>query len=655
MSGLELHNPKGLLLLLGAVPIVVLYILKIERQRQRVSSTWLWSGARRDLLAKRPFRKLIAELPLVLQLAALVVLALALARPALRGGRIAGDHVAIVVDTSASMGTLSHGGAAKKSTPGVETRMAEAQGAALDVVAALAPGADAIVIEAAREPRVVSKLERDPRHLRAAVASLAARDVEGNLAAAVALAADRMRSLSGLRRVVIITDGALGRESALMASGVDSQVITVGDAEDNAAIVRMDVRSGVDPANKKEQVQVFTMLRNYASRPRDAYVTLTIDGRAEPTASRRVLLPPDDKTPVVLTFEPAPEDQGKELVIQLAPTDALPTDDVAYGRVPAGRKMPVTLASGGSYSWISRALDADVDLQLQRLSIEQLGTVNVDPDAFVIVEGACPDGSPGHDLMIVAPPPGACMGVQVGAPVEQPQLTSWETGDPRFRFLTFDGVHVARATPLGTGGAATALLRAGTTALIADASVPGRSVTILGFDPGESDWPLKASFVLFVRNLVEVARLHRARGAVGPVRTGEPLRIVVPSDVSTVRVDGPSLAEHDLTTNDGFAIVPSVERAGFYHLRWTQPHVGGALIAANLTSESESDVRSRPVILDAEAGGGRSTTTTAGRFADAHHEYNPVLALVGALLLAVDLFWLTRRIRGRTGLAGARP
>ena len=71
-------------------------------------------------------------------------------------------------------------------------------------------------------------------------------------------------------------------------------------------------------------------------------------------------------------------------------------------------------------------------------------------------------------------------------------------------------------------------MRSTSATLVADASVPGRTVTLVGFDLGDSDWPLKASFVLFVRNLVELARIHRAQGIAGPARTGEPLRVAVP-------------------------------------------------------------------------------------------------------------------------------
>ena len=341
---------------------------------------------------------------------------------------------------------------------------------------------------------------------------------------------------------MIVTDAALAHDAPIASAGVATRIVTVGDGSDNAAIVRVDVRSGVDPATKREQAQVFAMIESFGAKPRDAYVTLTLEGGTEPLASRRVLIAPNAKTPVVLTFEPRKEDEGKGLAVQLAPGDALAVDDTAYGIVPRGRKMPVTLASRASYSWIARALEADPEVDLQRLTLDELASVNVDPDALVVIEGACPSEAPGRDLVVIAPPEGACFGIDAGKMIEQPQLTSWESGDTRFRFLTLDSVHVSKARALVAAGAHGSLVRAGKTTLIADGSIPGRAITMLGFDPGDSDWPFKASFVLFVRNLVETARLHRAQGAAGPLRTGDPLRIGVRS-ANAIRLENESSAK----------------------------------------------------------------------------------------------------------------
>ena len=101
--------------------------------------------------------------------------------------------------------------------------------------------------------------------------------------------------------------------------------------------------------------------------------------------------------------------------------------------------------------------------------------------------------------------------------------------------------------------------------LIADVSTPGRSVTLVGFDVGDSNWPLKASFVLFMRNVVELARSHRLRGAEAPARTGEPTACACPVDVSEVELESPErqLAKSS-TARDGLCVVPNLSRAGFY-------------------------------------------------------------------------------------------
>jgi hypothetical protein len=175
---------------------------------------------------------------------------------------------------------------------------------------------------------------------------------------------------------------------------------------------------------------------------------------------------------------------------------------------------------------------------------------------------------------------------------------------------------------------------------MADASTPGRAATIVGFDVGETDWPLKASFVLFIRNVVEQARAHRSQGTTGPVHTGEPLRIAVARDVTSVKVDGPNMKDVEIGVKGGFAIVPPAMRAGVYHARWTSPRFGNVSMSVNLTSEKESDIRPKVVNFD-----GMATGSGNIRLTDPHKEWGLWLALIAALLVALDIFWITRTPR----------
>ncbi len=474
-------------------------------------------------MAQSPFKRFVAQVPLIVQALAIAALAGALARPATRGRAFSGDHVAIILDTSASMSALAPGGEGAAPV----TRLDLAKRAAHDLLSALTPGSDALVLEAARDARVLSPLDRDLVRVGAAIDRAVARDVEGDLGQAVALAVDRLRPLGGTRRIVVLTDGDLAHPAALSGAALPVEVITVGAPVDNAAIVRVDVRSGKSPGTGAEQVQAFLVIANFGQKPRDLYVTMREENASDVLASRRVVVKPGERLPVPLEFLPTPGDYRKGLIFEISPRDAMPVDDVAYARVPAGDKLPVFLA--GASPWIERALAADplVDLRTGTLAELEKGAA-IDLDTFVVVDGACPAGAPGGDLLVVHPPPGRCSGAGVGAAVEHPEITSWESGDPRMRFLTLDGVHVARANLIEPAGASQDLVKAREGTLISDISTSARTATLVGFDPGDSDWPLKASFVLFVRNLLELARTHRAHGITGPARAGEPMRVSLP-------------------------------------------------------------------------------------------------------------------------------
>jgi hypothetical protein len=642
--GLDLLAPAGLALAALLGPLVVLYILKVRRTRRTVASTWLWQTAQRDLMARSPWKRFVAQVPLLLQAAALLALAIGLARPATRGREIAGDHVAIVVDTSASMSALADPAGAVDGPKRIDL----AKKAARDLLSALAPGTDAIVLEAGREAHLAAALDRDVQRLGAVVDGLRARDVEGDLGAAVSLAADRLRPLGGSRRIVVVTDGNLARPGALRGVAMPLDVVRVGTPVDNAGIVRIDVRSGADPVTHAEEVQAFLVLANYGAHPRDAYVTLREENASDVLASRRVLVPPGEKLPVVLTFHPSPGDYRRGLVAELSPHDAMPVDDVAFGRVPAGDKLPVYLArrDGAKASpWLERAIASDPMADLHAGTLAEIQAAKVDVDAFVVIEGACPEGPPGGDLLIVDPPAGVCYGAKVGAPLEHPTITSWEHGDPRLRFLTLDGVHVAKAHRLEPGGRNQELVRTQEGAVMADVSSSTRTATLLGFDVGESDWPLKASYVLFVRNLLEQARAHRAHGVTGPARTGEPLRASLPAHVQKAEVVGPSGKKLESSLRGSLLVVPELDRAGLYHVAWEGPRGasdgGSIVVPANLASEAESDVRPRPLETDQ----GTVDVAKAPAQPDAHREWTWVLALVALGFVLFDVAWLTREPR----------
>jgi hypothetical protein len=625
------------------VPLVVLYILKIRRQRRKVASIWLWAEARRDLLARSPFRRLIWQLPLFLQAVALLLLALAAARPASQSRALGGDHLAILVDTSASMAAVD---------PSTGKRRIElAKEAAREMLAALAPGSDALLADAGRDARVVLPPERDVRRLIAAVDTLDARDVEGDLGGALALATSRLRQAAGRRRIVLLTDGNLARPLPPVDPEVPLELVRVGAPVDNAAIVRVDVRAGGEP--ERSEVQAFLLLASFAAAPRELYVTMRQENANDLLASRRVVLGPGERLPVVLTFAATPGDAGSGLVFDIAPHDALTVDDVAYGRVPPGRKLPVYVAAAGEVSpWLVRALVSDPDAEVRSGTLADLEQKAGDlpPDSLVVLEGACPPHPPGGDVLVVDPPAGACFGAHVGDEVDEPVVTSWEQADPRLRFVGLDGVAVRKARVVEPESQRQALVRTDRGVVAADVSTTARFATLLAFDPGETSWPLKASFVLFVRNVLEQARAHRQSGLGGAAVAGEPLRATLPSATRSARVIAPGGEPLTLPVRDGLLVVPEVARVGLHRLEWDEPRPGWTWVPVNLASADESDLLREP---DAR-GQADTTVTTATEVLEEQEDWSWLLALAALAFVVIDVWYLTRKPR-RATLASARP
>jgi hypothetical protein len=121
-------SPISLLLGTLAVPLLLLYFLKVRRRPQTVSSLLLWDSALRDREASAFFQRLQRDPLMLLQILALIALTLALARPAVTVLGHGAKKIVVVLDGSASM----------KGTDVSSSRFAQAQRAALADLPALA-------------------------------------------------------------------------------------------------------------------------------------------------------------------------------------------------------------------------------------------------------------------------------------------------------------------------------------------------------------------------------------------------------------------------------------------------------------------------------------------------------------------------------------
>src|SRR3981081_439458 len=100
---MSLLTPLALALGVTLPIVVVFYLLKVRRHDEEVSSTFLWNDLIRDLAAHEPLQRLKWSLLLILQLLALALITLAVARPFSEQPGQKPVQAILLVDGSASM------------------------------------------------------------------------------------------------------------------------------------------------------------------------------------------------------------------------------------------------------------------------------------------------------------------------------------------------------------------------------------------------------------------------------------------------------------------------------------------------------------------------------------------------------------------------
>src|SRR5512133_3653723 len=98
---MSLVTPLALLFALLAIPIVLLYLLRLQRREQPVSSTLLWRQVTLDREANTLWQKLRRNLLMVLQLLTLAFLVFALVRPFLFVPSTLSGRLVVLLDASA--------------------------------------------------------------------------------------------------------------------------------------------------------------------------------------------------------------------------------------------------------------------------------------------------------------------------------------------------------------------------------------------------------------------------------------------------------------------------------------------------------------------------------------------------------------------------
>ncbi len=600
----------GALWWLAAIPLVIiLYMLRARREPRVVPSVLLWERATRDLVARLPMRRLERSVLLLLQILAIALIALALARPLLALRGLVGDAVVFVIDTSASM----------QATDVAPSRLAAAQQQAIDLLGRLGPRQPVALVAAGLKPRLIAEFSTDRRALAAAVQSLEATDAASGLDDAVALAAGQR------------VDGRPAAVHAFADQPPQHPVARwyrIGTGAPNVAITAARTRR-----DARGHTLLMVRVEAFGAPATSRALIVGLDGRE---VARQNIAPSPGRAQTVL-FGLGTRSGVAD--VRLSGQDALPADDRAAapigqvglpGVLTIGEPNPVldAVLAAVPTAGVTRSTSSS-PARWGRAQLVVLDRVNVQtlpPGAYLLIGTLA-----------------ANLPTQIEGSAPEQTIRTVTSTHPVMRLVDLRGVRVANALSMRTQ--AGSVLAEGDGPLVWAYEGRGLRTVVLPFDLMQSDLPVHPAFPVLIANAI-------AWLAGSPEASLGDTPVIPAGEWSRATVTDPAGRESNVEARDGVFVMPAFDRVGTYTLR-----TGSSRPA----SQRDAGWERRWVVPTADAGESSLAVPAAelprggGAPAEtAQFRLTPWLLGFAALLLAGEWWLWTRTLPRRQWEARAR-
>jgi hypothetical protein len=241
--------------------------------------------------------------------------------------------------------------------------------------------------------------------------------------------------------------------------------------------------------------------------------------------------------------------------------------------------------------------------------------------------------------------------VKVEGELKNPGFDRIERKHPIVRWTALDDVNVAKGHRLVPQPGDKTVGASSDGPILVTGQRGGYKFVALGFDPRESDLPLRVAWPLLLLNSINFFTDEDSQ-YISSFRTGDVWRVPVVTQTGQAKLKGPSGADVVVPVHEGRAVYLG-QRAGFYELsgsegedKSTSPkdlpaeQTTTAAFAANLLDADESSIEAaKELVVD-----GKRAGTLSGFQIGVRREVWIYLLLAALLLTAVEWITYHRRI-----------
>ena len=631
-------TPAALAGLAAAVPILLLYMLRLRRREVMISSTFLWRQVIQDTEANTPWQRLRRNLLLFLQLLILLLLALALARPFITVPTVSAGKIALLVDASASMTADDMDG---------QTRFEAALGKALGIVNNMNPQDRISLIEVGEVAEPLTSYTDDKAELRLALNSISAGQGRADWDTALTLAAAGAAGAENFS-IVMISDGGIGAATSLPANIPRPVYVPVGESSDNVAITALATR-----ARAGQPPQLFAQVTNYGDSAVDISLVIRLDDVLR--LSRSGVIPPRSQLPIPFD-EPIAEvfhTLSAALTFDGDVDDFLALDNQAWAVRDEASARRLFYVSEDSNLFVEQVLRSLPGVQTFRGSADNK-QLSGDPFDLYVFNGWLPNRLPDGDMLIINPPSSASL-FAVGPPIEAASdIEIVDSESPITDFVDLDEMSLLQFRQVEADWAAP-LIRTAEGDILLAGEANARQIAILPFDIRDSNLPLLIAYPILMANLLDWFSPVDIVSLPDGLSVGDPLVIQPPLLADDVRITLPTGETRDLPVNGSALVFTDTNQLGLYRLEIVQAGevVRSQNFAVNLFATGESDIA--PVAEEDLTLGGGAVETAETNEQLGLQEFWGLLVILALLTLLLEWFVYHRRLRLPMSMTERRP
>ncbi|OZU90183.1 hypothetical protein CIL03_03300 [Virgibacillus indicus] len=503
--------------------VILFYLFRKQYDKQVVPSTFFWQQVMRERQATKWWRKLQQHLLLYLQLMILALLMLALVRPYFDVSDLSGEHIAVVVDTSATM----------TATEGEYNRLQVAMEEINNLIDKL-DNQKLTAIIATHSPEILFSNETDKNKMRSALNNVSSSYQRANIDKAVQLANQLLSDSSG--DIHVFSDDVNQEEITDTHLKHKISVHNIGTSSNNLSIHTFGV------AEQEGSVNGILTVSNEMDE--EQQISIKIENEGEELANIEESVEPGKQIQIQIRNLPI-KPYYKAIISN---KDHYRADNSGIAFLDEDKQPPIYLA-GEVNSFISKALS---HLSTDIIQVEETSDISRDENGIYILGNVSSENWPDGPKLILSPTTGGPFSVKE----EQMLQAGLEAvnEDSLLQFVDIDEVYIQQSYPFDSLELQS-IVTSAEIPIISKGYYEGNPFVLLGFDIEETDWPMHSSFPIFLYNVINY--LTAQQQLLGYLHPNERKEISHSTGViSSVILNEKNEKISELNVNDSFLNAP---------------------------------------------------------------------------------------------------